>query len=70
VEVDAMSGFAEWRRAALPAGGGIGEQDSRLMHALDACAAISNEILSEERKAREKEAKRRADREAEAKRRG
>ena len=66
IQVDAMSGHAEWKRTNLPRAGGIGEQDSRLMHGLEACAAISNEILVEDRKRRDKEKKK----EAEAKKRG
>jgi hypothetical protein len=60
VEVDAMSGHAEWKRTNLPRAGSIGEQDSRLMHGLEACAMISNEILAEDRKRRDKDEKKKA----------
>jgi hypothetical protein len=59
-----MSGYAEWKRVVLPAAGGIGEQDSRLMHALEECAKVSNEILSEDRKRLEKERKKQQAKEA------
>lgn len=51
IEVDAVSGYAEWKRCSFPAAGNVGEQDSRLHHGLEACAMISNELLLEDRKA-------------------
>jgi hypothetical protein len=66
-----MSGHAEWKRVVLPHAGGIGDQDSRLMHSLEECARVSNEILVEDRKRAEKERKRQAAKEqAERKRHG
>lgn len=65
-----MTGHAEWKRVSFPGAGNVGEQDSRLLHGLDACATISNEILSEDRKRDDKERKRKAEKEAEQKRNG
>ena len=70
VEVDAMSGHAEWKRSSFPKKGNVGEQDSRLHHALEECARISNQILIENRKRDDKERKRKAREEAEKKANG
>lgn len=56
IEVDSMSGFARYERVAFPAAGSPAEQDARLMFGLEACAAVSNDLLAEERKRREKQA--------------
>lgn len=47
LEWDAMSGLAFWHRIALPADGGAGDQDARLMHALDWASSVHNDIMRE-----------------------
>lgn len=54
VEVNPLSGFARYERVSLPQPGSVGEQDSRLLNGLEECARIANEMLEEDRKAREK----------------
>jgi len=36
--IDAMTGLTTWRRSALPAAGGVGDQESWLIDALDVVA--------------------------------
>lgn len=48
-------GAAAWRRVALPAAGGVGDQDSRLMATLDHLKSVFNVRLArEQRKAESK----------------
>jgi hypothetical protein len=50
LDVDSMSGRAVWRRKALPAAGGVGDQDARLFHGLEYLCSVQNEIVVEEHK--------------------
>lgn len=56
VTVDGMSGRVWWRRAALPAAGGVGDQDARVMAALEYVAQLRNTLLMERQTTRTREA--------------
>lgn len=45
VEVIGMSGLVRWRRTGLPGPGNIGEQDARLMAAIDFVRLIHDELV-------------------------
>lgn len=44
-EIDAGFGVARWRRIGLPGAGALGEQDARLMEALDLLRDVHNDML-------------------------
>lgn len=67
LDVDAMSGRAEWQLAFLPGPGSLGEQDARLMNALSHCAEMANlAIRDDEKDAQRRRAREKAKKEREA----
>jgi len=49
-------GAAVWRRVALPAAGGVAEQDAWLMNGLDYVATLHQELVTDIEKRRKREA--------------
>ena len=45
LQVDAMAGQATWRRVGLPGPGNVGEQEHRLMEALDFLRRVHDDLL-------------------------
>ncbi len=56
----AQFGTAYWMRTALPQAGGIGEQDARLMDALEVLRSVHDQVVADElnRRANEREVER------------
>jgi hypothetical protein len=45
-EIEIRDGRAWWRRTVLPGPGGLGEQDAKLMAALDLLRRVHNDMLT------------------------
>lgn len=55
IQHDPMTGQSQWRRFALPMGGGAGDQDARLMAGLDLMRSLYNEVIADEVRLSERE---------------
>lgn len=60
VELEPASGRAFWRRVALPGDGGIGEQDARLLNALEYMATVYQRLTDDAAARRRADEKRKA----------
>jgi hypothetical protein len=53
-DVESGNGVASWKRTALPAAGGIGGQDARLINAMEYVAGVHQRVLEENWRRRQK----------------